>query len=155
STSKNASMSPSDQLAATVLRRYPAVVCGPLHPLGNRGGFSGAKLWQVRAPARLYCLRAWPARGPGALSLGWVCRRMGQARGAGLDVVPAVIGTAAGGPWVDHGGCLWDLTSWQRGRADFHDRPTPDRLSAACRTLARLHVAWAERAVPRLCPAVH
>lgn len=153
-TSVIADMNPTDPLAAAVLRRYPAALWGSLHSLGNRGGFSGAQLWQVRSPAGSLCLRAWPARGPDAPSLDWIHQLMARARNAGLDVVPAVIATADGCTWVEHAGRLWELTSWQPGRADFLDRPTRDRLGAACLTLARLHVAWAERVRPGLCPAV-
>jgi hypothetical protein len=47
------------------------------------------------------------------------------------------------------------LTEWLPGRADFHDRPTPQRLDAACTALARLHLAWSRQAAPAgPCPAV-
>src|SRR5439155_20059495 len=35
-----------------------------------------------------------------------------------------------------------DLCAWQQGVADFHARPTAERLGAACVALAKLHRAW-------------
>ena len=56
-------MSPDtlDAAAARVLSQYPSVVArGALTALGNRGGFSGARLWRMDGPAGSFCLRAWP-----------------------------------------------------------------------------------------------
>ena len=48
--------------AAEVLRQYPRPLwSGAPLPLGNRGGFSGARLWRLDGPAGPLCLRAWPA----------------------------------------------------------------------------------------------
>ena len=43
-----------------VLERYPRLLVGARQPLGNRGGFSGARLWRLDGPAGPLCLRAWP-----------------------------------------------------------------------------------------------
>jgi homoserine kinase type II len=73
----------------------------------------------------------------------------------GLTFVPVVVRAASGRTWVERGGRLWDLTTWMPGTADFHARPTPARLVAACTALARLHLAWAkESQPPGPCPAV-
>jgi Ser/Thr protein kinase RdoA (MazF antagonist) len=101
------------------------------------------------------CLRAWPETGPAADRLRVIHHRMEAARQAGLEFVPAVLRTGSGETCVEHAGRLWDLTAWLPGRADFHARPTPRRLEAACAALARLHAVWA-RAEARTgpCPAV-
>ena len=55
-----------DQAARTVLSRYAVV--GPqanIVALGNRGGFSGARLWSVRTETDAFCLKAWPPGDPG------------------------------------------------------------------------------------------
>jgi homoserine kinase type II len=112
-------------------------------PLGNRGGFSGARLWQVQTAGGLFCLRAWPVSGgPAATRLRQIHGLMQTARGAGLSFVPAVQVTKTGDSAVEHRGRWWDLTTWMPGRADFHARPTPQRLMAACTALALLHRAW-------------
>ena len=80
---------------------------------------------------------------------------MVAARTAGLDFVPAVAAKASGETWTDHGGRLWDLTSWLPGRADFQERPSPARLAAACTALARLHLVWSGTTrMTGPCPAV-
>src|SRR4051794_20818797 len=132
-----------DESARVVLEQF-----APLHrphlieALGNRGGFSGARLWRCQGALGPSCLRAWPLGGPSSQRLAWLHPLMATARRAGLSFVPDVFPTRSGATWVDHAGRLWELTSWLPGRADFQDRPTPARLQAACHALARLHAAW-------------
>jgi Ser/Thr protein kinase RdoA (MazF antagonist) len=145
-----------DRAAREVLDRYPAAQSGSVPiALGNRGGFSGARLWRVEGVDGPLCLRAWPVPGLAAERLQGLHRLMSRARDAGLHFVPAVAAAAAGATWVEHGGRAWDLTSWMPGRADFHHRPTAVRLEAACVALARVHDTWGG-ATPALgpCPGV-
>jgi Ser/Thr protein kinase RdoA (MazF antagonist) len=136
---------PLDPAAAEVLRRYPIIRPGEIPvALGNRGGFSGARLWRVEGMTTAYCLRAWPPGDPAPERLNWIHGLMQRARDVGLDFVPAIAKTCQGTGWVAHAGRLWDLTTWMAGRADFHDEPTSMRLEAACTCLARLHGAWAD-----------
>jgi homoserine kinase type II len=145
-----------DQAAREVLRCYPAAGAGPAEPQGNRGGFSGARLWRVAGgPAGPLCLRAWPESGPSPSRLQAIHRLMQSAIAAGLSYVPAVFRTRDGATWVEHAGRLWEVTAWMPGRADFRERPTAARLRAACSAVARLHRAWAPSAgPPAVCPAV-
>jgi homoserine kinase type II len=112
--------------------------------LGNRGGFSGARLWRVEGTGGPFCLRAWPAGAMAPERLDHIHRLMRSAREAGLDFVPDVFVTPEKSTRVARAGRLWDLTRWLPGRADFQDWPTPERLAAACTALARLHHAWAD-----------
>jgi Ser/Thr protein kinase RdoA (MazF antagonist) len=144
-----------DRAAATVRARYSAVFgSGPLVPLGNRGGFSGARLWRGDTVAGPFCLRAWPP----AETLSRVQGRhrlMALARAAGLSFIPTVFPAADGATAVGAAGRLWEMTEWLPGVADFAERPSRPRLAAACTSLARLHRAWeaaGETAGP--CPAV-
>lgn len=137
-----------------VLRHYPALAGARLTPLGNRGGFSGARLWRVEAAGAAFCLRRWPVDGPDADRLHWIHQLMRRGRDAGLAFVPAPLQTAEGPSLVDSGGRLWDLTPWLAGVADFQQMPSVARLAAACVALAQLHLAWATPAEPRPCPAV-
>src|SRR5207247_2663406 len=78
-----------------------------------------------------------------------------RAKQAGLKFVPQPLPARNGNTTMLEAGRVWELTTWMPGRADFHDRPSAVRLANACRALAHLHGAWAERsgsAGP--CPAV-
>jgi homoserine kinase type II len=136
-----------DGVAREVVARYPAAAAS-VEPLGNHGGFSGARLWRVPAAAGPLCLRAWPPHDPGPDRLSWLHGLMAAACRAGLRFVPAVRPARGGATWVAHGGRLWDLTAWMPGRADFRHNLSAVRLGAACSALARLHEVWA-----RLAPA--
>lgn len=144
-----------DRIAVQIRDRYwCAWPAGPLVPLGNSGGFSGARLWRWEGAAGRLCLRAWQ----GDKTAAWVRhlhRLMHWARQQGLDFVPAVYGTREGDTVVEAAGRVWELTQWLEGRADFREHPSPARLEAACEALARLHRAWEAFAAPaRPCPAV-
>jgi homoserine kinase type II len=132
-----------DLAARAVLGRFGVAPSFPPAPLGNHGGFSGARLWLVEGPGGPYCLRAWPPGGVFTDYLTTVHRLLNIARQAGLDFVPAVQATPDQHTWVKAAGRSWDLTSWLPGTADFHTYPIPARLESACRALARLHLAWA------------
>jgi Ser/Thr protein kinase RdoA (MazF antagonist) len=146
-----------DLAARTVLGCYPFLRTeAHLIALGNRGGFSGARLWRVDEPGISFCLRAWPPPGISPERLAWIHRLMRLARDAGLHFVPAVCSTSLGTTWVEQAERLWDLTSWMPGRADFHQQPAPERLDAACTALAQLHGAWAGISPKKdRCPAIH
>ena len=76
-----------------VLRQYPRPLwSGAPLPLGNRGGFSGARLWRLDGPPRSAC--AWPADfSPQRLDFIHHC--MIHARTAGLTFVPRLFPTVA------------------------------------------------------------
>lgn len=126
-----------------------------LTALGNRGGFSGARLWRVDGDGLALCLRAWPPGDPPPERLRQIHHLLGAARAAGLTFIPAVLPPRSGPSWVAHAGRLWELTTWLPGRADFHTSPSAARLEAAGTALALLHAAWA-RVAPAVgpCPAV-
>lgn len=146
----------SEADAREVLRRYPHL--WPLSALthwGNRGGFSGAEIWQVNSGTDRYCLKFWP---PGSMTcerLAWIHDLMNRAVDAGLTFVPRPAVAADGRSCVLLGDGLWDVCAWMPGKADFRDRPTPTRLTAACTGLARLHRVWAQNSSPAAClPAI-
>ena len=147
-----------DAAAREVLGFYPAHVrSAAWTPLGNAGGFSGARLWRGESPAGRFCLRAWPEGHMTAAQLRPIHDLMNAARSSAvsLSFVPRLQTTSFGTTWVEEAGRLWEVTDWMPGRADFHDRPTDDRLRAAVRALAKLHEAWAARSTPPApCPAV-
>jgi len=140
---------PLDLAARAALGQFPAGSGAILTPLGNAGGFSGARLWRAQGDGGDFCLKVWPAREADPQRLAWIHGLMRRAREAGLAFVPAVEPTADGVTWVERASLLWDLTNWMPGRADFHVRPTTGRMRAACTALALLHNAW-EKVAPRV-----
>jgi Ser/Thr protein kinase RdoA (MazF antagonist) len=145
-----------DQLAERVVALYPPAVAGARWiALGSAGGFSGARIWRGVTPeGREFCLKVHPS-GADAGRLEQVIHRwMKIGRATGLDFVPTVERGRDGRTMVEAGGRVWDVTSWMRGRADFHRNPTDAKLFAAVTALARLHDAWAGEGSVAPCPAV-
>jgi Ser/Thr protein kinase RdoA (MazF antagonist) len=143
------------QAVLDVLSRYPAVLRpGALEPLGNRGGFSGARLWRLATPAGPLCLRA---SGPAetAHHLAWRHRLMALAKAPGHPFVPTVLATSDGATFVEQAGRCWELMEWLAGQADYRDDPSPARLEAAARALALVHDCWRREGHQLgVCPAV-
>ena len=139
-----------------VVRRYPLLAECAGRFLGNRGGFSGARLWRLESAAGSFCLKAWPADGPTRQRLTWIHGLLDQARQRGIDFVPQALRTNDGSTVLEFADRLWDASTWLPGDADFHARPSTARLQAAGAALGRLHVAW-QSAAPRTgpCPVVH
>jgi homoserine kinase type II len=144
---------PLDDAARQVLGSYQ-LPPAQLRPLGNHGGFSGARLWRIETHAGSFCLRAWPADGPTPERLRWLHGLMIRARSAGLTFVPQLVATGRG-TFTSSDGRLWELATWLPGRADFHEHSSPARLRAVCTALARLHRAWKTGSpLEGLCPAI-
>jgi Ser/Thr protein kinase RdoA (MazF antagonist) len=142
--------------AMEVLQQYSRLLwSGSPRPLGNHGGFSGARLWQTDGPAGPLCLRAWPVGFPPERLL-FIHLCMTNARDAGLSFAPRVFASLTGTLWVEHSGRLWELQEWLSGEASYHRRPSLAKLQAACAALARLHACWASssRIETGVCPAV-
>lgn len=142
-------------LVAHVLSLYPAALRGRGEFLGNRGGFSGARLWKIHTPAGPLCLRA------GALSetvtqLRERHRLMALLRGQGLFFVPTVLASSQGDTALCWAGRCWELLEWLPGKADFRQSPTLQRLRAAAHALAQVHLFWEREGtkVESPCPAV-
>ena len=122
------SADPLNTAAAEVLRQYPRpLYTGVPLPLGNRGGFSGARLWRLDGPAGPLCLRAWPA-GFSPQRLDFIHHCMNHARTAGLAFVLRLFVTAARTTAIEYAGRLWELQEWLPGEADYHRDPSPEKL---------------------------
>jgi Ser/Thr protein kinase RdoA (MazF antagonist) len=107
-------------------------------------GFSGALVLRVCREDQAWCLRRWPRTGltrPRLTALHHLLYDLG-ASGIGVLPMPCIAGT--GQTLVEHNGWLWQLEPWMPGRADFHQRPSEERLRSAVQTLAQIHRA-AER----------
>ncbi len=136
------SADPLNLAAAEVLKQYsPLLSSGFPRPLGNHGGFSGARLWRLNGPAGSLCLRAWPA-GFSSERLLFIHLCMARARDADLKFVPRMLSTVHNTLRIEYGGRLWELQEWNPGEADYHRRPSLAKRQAACAALARLHTCW-------------
>jgi Ser/Thr protein kinase RdoA (MazF antagonist) len=125
-----------------VLAAYPAAFrSAVVVPLGNSGGFSGARLWRLETVAGAFCLRE-AAPGETRLHLEQRHALIARARNAGLVFVPAVLSVSRGNTVVECGHHFWEMMEWMPGRADFRDLPSSSRLHAAVTALARVHYAW-------------
>ncbi|HVS40113.1 MAG TPA: phosphotransferase [Gemmataceae bacterium] len=155
------SADPLNAAALEVLRRYPRPLVGAwsgghaptrLQPLGNHGGFSGARLWRLDDSL---CLRAWPADFP-PQRLAFIHHGMIHARSAELTFTPRLFPAIDGTTAVGYAGRLWELQEWLPGEADYHRNPSEAKLRAALGALARLHECWQAILPPTsgVCPAV-
>jgi Ser/Thr protein kinase RdoA (MazF antagonist) len=144
-----------DQAAREVCQAYAVTQGGfQLHPLGNAGGFSGARLWRVETFGGNYCLKAWPANPQLGLSIS-LNHSLVQRAALGLHFVPQLMTAVDGRTWVEARGRVWELATWMPGKADFHEHPTRARLRSAMSALAQVHGAWAfDSASWRTCPGV-
>lgn len=134
----------SDVHYRQVLAAYPAD-CQPRQAefLGSAGGFSGAQFWRLSTPAGLLCLRKWPAEHPTAERLTFIQSVLTHVYRHGMRRLPLPILSSAGQGFVAHAGCLWELTPWMPGRADYHESPSDGKLQAAMAALAEFHLATA------------
>ena len=136
-----------------VLAAYPAWVAdAAIEPLGNRGGFSGARIYRLECVRGDFCLRA----GAPGEAISRVKARHALQLSARLDFVPRLVSTRSGTTVVERSGVCWELMNWMPGRADFHAAPSAARLQAAVEALAHIHVSWQSHARPGLaeCPGV-
>ncbi|MBI5756995.1 MAG: phosphotransferase [Planctomycetales bacterium] len=134
-----------DAEAWQVLIGYPRrFQSAGITPLGNGGGFSGARLWRVEVPAGSFCLRAVSAAMWEVSRLRGLHRLLKHVFNAGVTAVSVPVAAESGATVVELGGHLWQLEPWLPGVSDFDRHPTDDRLTAAMVCLARWHRA-AER----------
>lgn len=128
-----------DDAISRVLSHYQGL--GPVERiecLGSAGGFSGACFWRISTPNGPLCLRRWPPEHPGEDRLAFIHRVLCHVAND-LDFVPAPFRTVENATWVSDKGCLWELTKWLPGRADYWERASEARLTAAMQCLARFH----------------
>lgn len=115
-----------------------------IEPLGSAGGFSGASFWRLHATQGTFCLRRWPTEHPSAEQLRFIHSMLQRAANRGITFLPDPLHTVRGMTFVERQGRLWEVAPWLPGAADFHDRPSVERLAAAAEAVARLHVALAD-----------
>jgi len=136
-----------------VLLAYPAD-CQPRQAafLGGAGGFSGALFWRLETDRGPLCLRAWPPEHPCRERLEFIQAVLWHASQEGFRRAPLPLETRTHAGYVCEAGRFWQLEAWLPGKADFHERPTPERLRAALRALAEFHLAAATFPLPERPP---
>jgi len=104
-------------------------------------GFSGAEVFRVRLENRLYCLRCWPAAGLTPDRIRGLHRLLQTVSRQGGPPVAVPLVNRDGETLTASGQHWWQLEPWLPGQADYHQRPSPQRLSAAMQALAQWHQA--------------
>ncbi|MAG93027.1 MAG: hypothetical protein CMJ48_04690 [Planctomycetaceae bacterium] len=121
----------------------PCYRCGTGVPQAAVGGFSGAEVFRIEAPAGAFALRAWPAGGMGVERIRGLHRLLAHVVAEGVTQVAAPVGASDGRTLIDVDGTLWQLEPWMPGVADYCDEPSEVRLREAMTVLARWHLAAA------------
>ncbi len=138
---------------ASVLAHYPPILAlASWEPLGNAGGFSGARIWRGTTSDGPFCLRAWPIGRWDEKRIRLIHAALERCR---LPIVPTVVPTRDGCTYVQVQQQFWEITNWLPGRADFRNQPSDSKLHNAMNALARIHDCWQPaqtRCAP--CPAV-
>ncbi len=143
-------------LLQTFYRQHLAGNTPQIQSLGNAGGFSGARFWQVGIRGTVFCLRRWPEHGVRSLRhLLWIHGILWQARQSGCDFIPVPLAAGDGRTAVSAHGSLWQLEPWMNGVANYNQQPDPEKLAAALHGLARFHRAAAALARPGPAPSIH
>jgi Ser/Thr protein kinase RdoA (MazF antagonist) len=146
----------ADHQLRAVLDHYPAAcqpLAGKVEPLGGAGGFSGAQFWRFASASGLLLLRRWPPEHPTVERLQFIQAVLWHVHQEGFRRAPLPLETRRHAGFVQHAGHLWEITPWMAGKADYHRRPTPERLCRAMTTLAEFHCAAASFPLPGPTPA--
>jgi homoserine kinase type II len=126
-----------------IIRRYPGD-CRPngsIEPLGNAGGFSGARLWRFDSGRGRLVLRCWPVDGYDRSQIAQVHAWLVEA--ADLGFLPVPIPTIDGLTVVNENGRNWELARWLPGSADLARPPSSEHLQAMFAGLATFHARLA------------
>jgi homoserine kinase type II len=140
---------------ALIRSRYPSRFqpVGPLEPLGNAGGHSGAALWRYRALAGTLVLRAWPPEGMSAARLSTIHRWLGTA--CDLRFIPVPIAASDGESVQQPASRCWELAPWMPGAADLRSPPSESHLQLALEGLACFHVRLSPERVTEVSPGLN
>lgn len=113
-----------------------------MEPFANAGGLSGANLFRVQTPERVFCLRQWPAEHPTAARLQAIHHALQDAESIGITFLAVPFRTAAGATFVRSEDRFWELAPWLPGQADLAENFNAHRLEQTLQAVARLHRCW-------------
>lgn len=126
-----------------VIGRYELGQILSIQPLGNAGGFSGARLWKVVCDRGVFCLRRWPTNPD--VDVRYIHQVLQCAEQAGIPVAAPILSREKRSLIRDSRGMDWELSHWITGAADFNKGPSKFRLHAATQALAQFHQRTADR----------
>jgi Ser/Thr protein kinase RdoA (MazF antagonist) len=112
--------------------------------LGSAGGMSGAQFWRVHAPRGPLCLRCWPKEHPSPKRLAFIHSVLRHAESRGIEFLPVPIRSNDDETFVQHGGNLWELSTWLPGKADYEQSPSDAKLKAAMTAMGKFHIATSD-----------
>lgn len=115
-----------------------------VEPLGSAGGYSGAQLWRVTATGGVYCIRRWPEGHPSSDHLRFIHQVLTDAGRSGLHFIPSPLTNRKGESFLPLGPCLWEVTPWMRGSANYWEEPDDQKLVNAMEALAQFHLSSRE-----------
>jgi Ser/Thr protein kinase RdoA (MazF antagonist) len=144
-----------DDRIERILGLYPDD-CQPLalEPFAPAAGFSGAKLWRLKAARGTLCLRRWPPEHPTLERLEFIQAVLWHVDQEGFHLIPVPLETRHRHGYVRHAGHLWELAPWLPGEADYPEKPNTTKLHNALLALSRFHDAAATFPLPDVGPAV-
>lgn len=138
------------EFAAQTLSQFAIVSMKPMV-----GGLSGARVW--RCHSNLHgplCLRQWPSTHPTPSRLQFIHQALEHANQQ-LPYIPKLFRDAVGKSFWEVGECLWEITQWMPGQADYLRQPSRVKLAAAVNALAEVHRVWHDLShTPDVSPSV-
>jgi len=109
------------------------------------GGLSGAKVWRCQSSLLgPLCLRKWSPTHPTPQRLQFIHDALDCARQQ-VSFVPRVHRDRLGKSFWSSDDCLWEVSQWMPGEANYLARPNREKLWSAVDALVALHAAWFEQ----------
>lgn len=106
------------------------------------GGLSGARVWKCQSGLfGALCLRQWSPTHPTQARLQFIHDALGRASER-LAFIPKVFRDRSGNSSWLVGDCLWEVTQWMPGQANYIRQPSPIKLRSAVEALVELHDVW-------------
>ena len=138
--------------AAEILSQFAITSTRPM-----LGGLSGAKVWRCQSSLLgPLCLRQWSPSHPTPQRLQFMHDALDIAR-QHVTFIPQLHRDRMGKSFWLNDGCLWEVTQWMPGEANYLARPNREKLWSAIDALVTLHSAWfgqlsAEEGEPAVSP---
>jgi Ser/Thr protein kinase RdoA (MazF antagonist) len=108
------------------------------------GGLSGARVWKCQSSLfGALCLRQWSPTHPTQDRLQFIHNALEHANER-LAFIPRVLRDQTGKSFWFVSDCLWEVTQWMPGQANYIRQPSQAKLNSATDALAELHAVWCE-----------
>ncbi len=108
------------------------------------GGLSGAKVWRCQSGLLgPLCVRKWSPTHPTPQRLQFMHDALDTARQQ-VSFVPQVHRDRTGKSFWSANDCLWEVTQWMPGEANYLARPNREKLWSAIDAIVALHAVWSK-----------